>query len=67
MVSSSLHNFANLSPRNLNEWTEQLMPYNNSKLANILFSNELARKLRGTGEISYTDGTDNSCFEYMSL
>lgn len=51
MVSSMLHWYSKLSLDNLNceNSFEHMMAYKDSKLANILTANELARKLEGTG------------------
>ncbi|XP_044739647.1 retinol dehydrogenase 12-like [Chrysoperla carnea] len=51
-VSSAGHLFASLDPNNLNKPGAGFKNYANSKLCNILMSNELARKLEGTNVIS---------------
>ncbi|XP_067000509.2 retinol dehydrogenase 11 isoform X3 [Anabrus simplex] len=51
MVSSLMHHFSTLKVDNLNyeKSFSGMMNYADSKLANILMANELARKLKGTG------------------
>lgn len=48
-VSSYLHRFGTID--NLNESCNFLKLYSNSSLCNVLFSNELARKLKDTGVV----------------
>ena len=51
-TSSEAHRMANLNLKNLNsekKYYSQWQTYGNSKLCNILFTRELARKLVGTG------------------
>ncbi|XP_067000508.2 retinol dehydrogenase 11 isoform X2 [Anabrus simplex] len=54
MVSSLMHHFSTLKVDNLNyeKSFSGMMNYADSKLANILMANELARKLKGTGVTS---------------
>ncbi|XP_067000506.2 retinol dehydrogenase 11 [Anabrus simplex] len=51
VVSSVLHYFSTLRVENINDKKpfHYVMAYNDSKMANILMANELARKLKGTG------------------
>ena len=51
MVSSLMHKYANFDLDNLNfeKWFQDSQVYNCSKLANVLMTNELAAKLKGTG------------------
>ncbi|XP_044740011.1 retinol dehydrogenase 11-like [Chrysoperla carnea] len=51
-VSSLGHIFSSLDPDNLNKPRSDELKYFNSKLCNILMSNELARKLEGTNVTS---------------
>ncbi|XP_077292076.1 retinol dehydrogenase 12-like [Arctopsyche grandis] len=50
-VSSIMHRIAKLKPNNLiqQDTSNQVIIYSNSKLANIYFTNELARLFNGTG------------------
>lgn len=50
IVSSVLHKFGNINDLN-NENISYMRLYANSKLCNVLFSNELARRLEGTGVV----------------
>lgn len=52
MVSSMMHNYGAIDLENLNcekSFPGSMKLYSNAKLANILFANELARRLDGTG------------------
>lgn len=49
IVSSNLHIYGNV--KNINEPTFSLQAYCNSKLCGVLFSNELSRRLEGTGVV----------------
>ncbi|XP_044739447.1 retinol dehydrogenase 12-like [Chrysoperla carnea] len=51
-VSSLFHILASLDSNDLNKYASDFKNYGNSKLCNILMSNELARKLEGTNVIS---------------
>ncbi|XP_044740000.1 retinol dehydrogenase 11-like [Chrysoperla carnea] len=51
-VASLMHVTSWLDPNNLNKSLNDIINYSNSKLCNILMSNELAEKLRGTDVIS---------------
>ncbi|XP_018319139.1 retinol dehydrogenase 14-like isoform X2 [Agrilus planipennis] len=53
-VSSILHKIANLDPEDLDRYPDKrpfsyLVAYGNSKLGNVCFTVELARRLKGTG------------------
>lgn len=54
IVSSELHWFGGVSLKNPNpvDETAQWKLYRNTKFANNLFSNELARRLKETGKVT---------------
>jgi NAD(P)-dependent dehydrogenase (short-subunit alcohol dehydrogenase family) len=68
-VSSLLHKYAKFDLDNLNceKWFNDIQVYNCSKLANILTTNELSRKLDGTGILHYHQCVRLGCQTHVSL
>lgn len=63
IVSSMLHKFGTIEKVNEENYYSYIQTYCNSKLCNVLFSNELARRLEGTGVVvnSLHPGQVNTC------
>lgn len=53
-VSSVMHYFGKIDLKKINQenYYSELQTYNNSKLCNVLFSNELSRRLKGSGVVT---------------